>query len=273
MARDVGFDTMMFSRMDIEEKYYVRNHTRQFSVWRPHEENFGKQKDILSLVIDQGATLGAYCWPAGFWADMNYEIDAPIIMNKNSSGYNMDKRVSAFFYGMEARFEAEKVNHLMRPFGCDMAYVDANINYRIMDELVRLWNEMGYGEFIEIRYSTPTRYTRELAKINEKHRNASDEFNWPIRRDDTLPYAQHPNQFWNGFYTSRPQLKLSVRELSRSLQSSSRMIAQQVLRKDLSQKKKEDIVHQLHFLYDTLGNLQHHDAITGTSVARVTGDF
>jgi alpha-mannosidase len=112
-----------------------------------------------------------------------------------------------------------------------------------------------------------------LAKINEKHRNASDEFNWPIRRDDTLPYAQHPNQFWNGFYTSRPQLKLSVRELSRSLQSSSRMIAQQVLRKDLSQKKKEDIVHQLHFLYDTLGNLQHHDAITGTSVARVTGDF
>jgi hypothetical protein len=52
LARDVGFDTMMFSRMDIEEKYYVRNHTRQFSVWRPHEENFGKQKDILSLVID-----------------------------------------------------------------------------------------------------------------------------------------------------------------------------------------------------------------------------
>lgn len=104
LARDVGFDTMMFSRMDIEEKYYVRNKTRQFSVWRPHEENFGKQKDILSLVIDQGATLGSYCWPAGFWADTNYMIDTPLIMNKNSPGYNFGKRVEAFFYGMEGKF-------------------------------------------------------------------------------------------------------------------------------------------------------------------------
>lgn len=92
---------MMFSRMDIEEKYYVRNKTRQLSVWRPHEENFGKQKDILSLVIDQGATLGSYCWPAGFWADTNYMIDTPLNMNKGTPGYNFGKRVEAFFYGME----------------------------------------------------------------------------------------------------------------------------------------------------------------------------
>jgi len=46
-----------------------------------------------------------------------------------------------------------------------------------------------------------------------------------------------------------------------------------VLRKDLSTEKRDDVVKQLHFMYDVLGNLQHHDAITGTSVARVTGDF
>lgn len=161
----------------------------------------------------------------------------------------------------------------MRPFGCDMAFVDASVNYRIMDELIKVWHEYGFDKFIELRYSTPTRFTREVAKINEAHKIANDSFTFPIRRDDTLPYAQHPNQFWNGFYTSRPQLKLSVRELSRALQSSSRIITQQVLRKDLSVEKKDDIVQQLHFMYDVLGNLQHHDAITGTSVDRVTGDF
>lgn len=46
-----------------------------------------------------------------------------------------------------------------------------------------------------------------------------------------------------------------------------------MLRKDLSAEKKDDIVRQLHFMYDVLGNLQHHDAITGTSVDRVSGDF
>lgn len=216
---------MFFSRMDIEEKKAVRAEKRLTTVWRPHEENFGKQKDILSFVMDQGATLGNYCWPAGFWADTNYMIDAPLILNKHSPGYVFDKKVRAFYQGMLDRFEGEKVNHVMRPFGCDMAFVDAKINYKIMDKLLEIWTELGFNDEIELRYSTPTKYVREIAKYNEAHKNSSDFF-WPIRRDDTLPYAQNPNQFWNGFYTSRPQLKLSIRELSRALHSSSRLIGQ-----------------------------------------------
>jgi len=32
----------------------------------------------------------------------------------------------------------------MRPFGCDMAFVDASVNYRIMDELIKVWHEYGF---------------------------------------------------------------------------------------------------------------------------------
>ena len=52
LARDIGFDILMFSRVTQEEKQHMRNMKSRTSVWRPHEENFGKQKDILSITMD-----------------------------------------------------------------------------------------------------------------------------------------------------------------------------------------------------------------------------
>jgi len=69
-------------------------------------------------------------------------VDAPLILNKDAEGYVFDKKVVAFYYGMVDRFVNERTTHVMRPFGCDMAYVDAKINYRIMDELMRIWDEL-----------------------------------------------------------------------------------------------------------------------------------
>lgn len=52
LLRDVGFDAMFFSRVDIAEKIEMRSRKRKYTVWRPHEKNFGAQKDILSLNMD-----------------------------------------------------------------------------------------------------------------------------------------------------------------------------------------------------------------------------
>mmetsp|Transcript_32820 Transcript_32820/g.50127 ORF Transcript_32820/g.50127 Transcript_32820/m.50127 type:complete len:226 (+) Transcript_32820:1364-2041(+) len=193
LARDVGFDGLFFSRMDISEKKELRKKHQKQQVWRPHEENFGKQKDILSVVIDQGGVLGSYCWPAGFWADTNYMIDAPMVLNKNNPMYHFDKTVSAFYYGMLEHFETEKTNHAFRLFGCDMAFVDAKINYRIMDKLLETWKELGYNEDIELRYSTPTQYLNSVAKVNTNKQGNETAVNFAVRHDDTLPYAQNPN--------------------------------------------------------------------------------
>jgi len=105
------------------------------SVWRPHEENLGKRKDILSITLDQqrNTSLGAYCWPGGFWADTNYLLDVPIILNKNDPGYRFDKLVKALYQEMSEYLDNERTNHVFRPFGCDMAFVDAKVNYKIID--------------------------------------------------------------------------------------------------------------------------------------------
>jgi hypothetical protein len=54
----------------------------------------------------------------------------------------------------------------MRPFGFDMAYVDAEMNYIITDQLFEMWNELGYNDEIEIVYSTPTKYLASMKEVN-----------------------------------------------------------------------------------------------------------
>ena len=114
----------------------MRKSKNKTQVWRPNEENFGKQKDILAFTMDQGVALNSYCWPAGFFADVNYMIDVPVILNKRHKNYKFDKLTRLFYEGMLEYFAMENTNHAFRPFGCDMAFIDAKVNYRIMEALL-----------------------------------------------------------------------------------------------------------------------------------------
>jgi alpha-mannosidase len=53
---------------------------------------------------------------------------------------------------------------------------------------------------------------------------------YPVRRDDSFPYAENNNQYWSGFYTSKPELKKHVRETSSRFHSMLRLSSLEVLR-------------------------------------------
>lgn len=233
LARDVGFDAMFFSRVDIAEKKEMRANKAKNQVWRPHEENFGNQKEILALNMDQGGTLGSYCWPAGFWVDASYKVDAPVVLNKKDPMYDFEARVKGFYNGMMERFAQERTDHAYSPFGCDMSHINAAQNYRISDVLINTWNKLGFNETMDLVYSTPSRYLKEISKVNNEEWNSTEKF-WPVRKDDTFPYAQNPQAYWTGYYTTRPHMKKNIRDLTRTFHSSLRLTAQQVLRQDLN---------------------------------------
>jgi hypothetical protein len=104
-------------------------------VWRTGEQNFGRRKDVLAVTLDQqrNSSLGGYCWPEGFWADTNYLVDVPMVLDKTASDYKFEQLVRSFYEEVTQQFDQERSNHVFKPFGCDMAYVDAKLNYRIMD--------------------------------------------------------------------------------------------------------------------------------------------
>jgi len=96
--------------------------------------------------------------------------------------------VKAFYASMVQTFDSERTNEVFRPFGCDMAYTQASVNYQIMDALIKTWKRLGFDKTIDIKYSTPSKYVQSIKKVNTEWEKKEDE-SWPIRKDDTFPYA------------------------------------------------------------------------------------
>jgi len=155
---------LYYSKVNLAERKQMRTNRTRTQVWRPHEENLGKRKDILSVTLDsqKNNSLGSYCWPQGFWVDQNYLQDVPMILKKNETNYKFDQLVKGLYEEVSEYLANERTEHVFRPFGCDMAYVDAEMNYIITDQLLAVWAELGYNDDIEIKYSTPTQYLGQM---------------------------------------------------------------------------------------------------------------
>lgn len=243
-----------------------QSHTQ---IWRTSSKNFGQRKDVLAVTLDQGnKTQNQYCWPQGFWADENYLIDSPLVLNKSKNGYKFDQLVKSLYADITERFDEDRSQHLFQPFGCDMAFVDAKINFKIMDKLVETWKELGFDKDVEIKYSSPTSFYNSIIEQNTHFSNLTQTNStcnstsnetcidgWTIRRDDTFPYNPVKQTYLSGYYSARPHLKQKVREFSQSFHSGLRLMSQQVLRKDIKDNEVADILQFQTGILESLGNL------------------
>lgn len=80
-----------------------------------------------------------------------------------------------------------------------------------------------------------------------------------------------PNEYWSGFYTSRPHLKRLIKLGSSKLHSSLRLQSKHAISDDA--KLSKEVIDEQKNIFVAIGVLQHHDAITGTSVPQVSEDF
>lgn len=51
---------------------------------------------------------------------------------------------------------------------------------------------------IKLVYSTPSDYVKAVREEN---------ITWPVRYEDAMPYSEGNNDFWTGYFTSRPGAK------------------------------------------------------------------
>jgi hypothetical protein len=132
-----------------------------------------------------------------------------------------------------------------------------------MDAMIDYMNTH-HGDKYYLKYSTPSDYVDALAKKDVK---------WPTKYDDMFPYADGPDAYWTGYFTSRPTHKDYIRTASHNFHSSNQLYATKALDLSVTDSQMTDIMNANYQMLDRIGIVQHHDAVTGTGKQRVADDY
>ena len=191
---EMGFDGLFFARISQTDKDERKRRKSLQMMWEGGEEGV-KNQTIFTGVFDDH-----YSAPRGFCWDIICS-DEPINDDKRLEEYNVDERTKEFEeYVKEHLPYLKDQEHIMFTMGDDFQYQNARMYYKNMDKLIKHMNEKSEETGIHVLYSTPACYVQSL--------QSNTEHVYPLKSDDFFPYANRPNSYWTGYYSSRPAVKL-----------------------------------------------------------------
>jgi lysosomal alpha-mannosidase len=109
-------------------------------------------------------------------------------------------------------------------------------------------------------YSTPSKYVDAIKELEVK---------WPVKHDDMFPYSDHPHAYWTGYFSSRANSKEFIRRGSHNLHATQNVYAEKMFDQGLEKAQLKEILATKATMMDSMGILQHHDAVSGTEKQKV----
>ncbi|KAJ6710880.1 ALPHA-MANNOSIDASE [Salix koriyanagi] len=245
LGAELGFDSLFFARIDYQDRAKRLKEKNLEVVWRG-SKSLGSTSQIFTGIFPKH-----YDPPDGFTFEIN-DVSPPIQDDVLLFDYNVQERVNAFVAAALAQANVTRTNHIMWLMGTDFRYQYANSWFRQMDKFIHYVNQDGR---VNALYSTPSIYTDMKYAADEE---------WPLKTEDFFPYADHPNAYWTGYFTSRPAFKGYVR-----LMSGYYLAARQLefFKGRITSGPNTDA------LADALAIAQHHDAVSGTERQHVAADY
>jgi hypothetical protein len=153
-------------------------------------------------------------------------------------------------------------NHLLVPMGCDFSFMNARQNFQSYDNLIEYFNS-NYDD-VTLLYSTPQTYLDALK---------AQDITWPSKTTDMMPYADQPNDYWSGYFTSRANSKSQIRFAQANLHASNKLYAEKVLNQEVTTEQVTEVLDANFAMLDAMGINQHHDAVTGTAKQHVSDNY
>ncbi|KAI9121310.1 hypothetical protein K1719_008343 [Acacia pycnantha] len=245
LGAELGFDSLFFARIDYQDRAKRLKEKTLEVVWRG-SKSLGPSSQIFTGIFPRH-----YDPPDGFTFEIN-DVSPPIQDDILLFDYNVQERVNDFVSAALAQANVTRTNHIMWTMGTDFRYQYANSWFRQMDKFIHYVNLDGR---VNALYSTPSIYTDAKYAANEE---------WPLKFDDFFPYADHPNAYWTGYFTSRPALKGYVRVMSGYYQAARQL---EFFKGRSKSGPNTDA------LADALAIAQHHDAVSGTERQHVAADY
>lgn len=176
-------------------------------LWRPFSKHFGTQKQILTSIFRDH-----YCWVPDFQVNDQDTFET----DESLESFNAKQKMIKFInYIHEFVVTVHRTNHLILPWGCDFSFQNAAQNYQEMEKVIGYINKNNKVN-MKLLMSTPQRYVDALKKTNTV---------FPTYYNDMFPYSDSENEYWSGFYSSRPGSKMHVKTGSAQLHASSLLFA------------------------------------------------
>ncbi|KAK8811390.1 hypothetical protein WA158_003124 [Blastocystis sp. Blastoise] len=263
----MGFDGYSIFRIhydDVERR--KENKTLEF-IWRG-SKSLDNESDLFTHYLESGYHaageanfFGDSCGMCFFNSDDNswFAWDDSLPTYKTNQEYHM-KRFVDMVRTRTAWFD--NGNNLLLPWGADFTFINAFIPFDNMDKFIEYVNSHENQYHIHIQYAVLSDYIKAVHEYHKK---------WTVKTDDFFPYARGSNSYWTGYYTSRDRLKGLVREKMNELSNAEMYLA-------LSKAEKKslnfaELYSDIMKLRKAQGEVQHHDAITGTEKQAVANDY
>uniref|UniRef100_A0A224X5V1 Alpha-mannosidase n=1 Tax=Panstrongylus lignarius TaxID=156445 RepID=A0A224X5V1_9HEMI len=279
LLKKAGFDALAVQRSHYSVKKYLALNKQLEFRWRQLWDGEGTTELFTHMMPFYSYDIPHTCGPdpkvccqfdfkrlPGYGVHCPWKVPPQIITDKNVA-HRAELIVDQ--YKKKAQLYASNV--LLVPLGDDFRYDhftewdEQYNNYQRLFDYVNNNSDMN----TELQFGTLADYFEELNK--EKPREY-----FPTLSGDFFTYADRDDNYWSGFYTSRPFYKRMDRVLISYLRSAE-FLLWEILRKNKYVEGPMKILEYLkEELYEARSHhslFQHHDAITGTSKDHVVQDY
>ncbi|XP_023529523.1 alpha-mannosidase 2-like [Cucurbita pepo subsp. pepo] len=293
LLRRMGFENMLIQRTHYELKKELALHKNLEFAWR-QSWDAEETTDIFVHMMpfysyDIPHTCGpepAICCQFDFARSRGsfYELcpwrQDPVEINKE----NVQERAMMLLDQYRKKSVLFRTNTLLIPLGDDFRYVstaEAEVqfkNYQLLFDYINSNPSLN----AEVKFGTLEDYFRTLRDESEKINyslpgeiGSSLVGGFPSLSGDFFTYADRQQDYWSGYYVSRPFFKAVDRVLERTLRAAEMILALLLGPCQRSQCEKLPIgfSYKLTAARRNLALFQHHDGVTGTAKDHVVRDY
>ncbi|KAJ4813897.1 Alpha-mannosidase [Rhynchospora pubera] len=293
LLRRMGFQNMLIQRTHYELKKELALNQNLEYVWRQSWDK-AQTTDIFVHMMpfysyDIPHTCGpepAVCCQFDFarTRGFGYEYCPWHIDPVETTQSNVKERAFLLLDQYKKKSTLYRSNTLLVPLGDDFRYVsvdEAEIQFRNYQMLFDYINSHPHFN-AEVQFGTLEDYFQTLrSEVERVNYTRSGELGsaeisgFPSLSGDFFTYADRNQDYWSGYYVSRPFFKAVDRILEQTLRAAE-MISALVLgycQRNPCSKLSVNFAHKLTAARRNLALFQHHDGVTGTAKDHVVVDY
>lgn len=295
LLRRMGFENMLIQRTHYELKKELALHKNLEYVWRQSWDEEETTDIFVHMMPFYSYDIPHTCGPEpaiccqfdfarmpGFFYELCPWGKHPM----ETTQENVKERALQLLDQYKKKSTLYRTNTLLVPLGDDFRYISTNEaeaqfrNYQMLFDYINSNPSLN----AEAKFGTLEDYFRTLREESDRRNysqpgeNGSGQIGgFPSLAGDFFTYADRQQDYWSGYYVSRPFFKAVDRVLEQTLRAADMMVALLLgycqSQRSQCEKLPVGFSHKLTAARRNLALFQHHDGVTGTAKDHVVLDY